>query len=79
MTYENIIEIASEVANNEKIIKSNLTLVYELDETNHRKLDESLFYKTKQHESGIKFEHQEVIEVSIGDVNFKFIKKNLEN
>ena len=78
LTYQDIIQVASEIANNEKIIRSDLTLVYELDEVNHKKLDEDLFYRTKQHENGIKFEHQEIIEVTIGEINFRFVKKNLQ-
>lgn len=79
ITYQDIIEMASEIANNEKIIKKNLTLIYELDDENHRKLDEDLFYRTKQHENGEKYKHQEIIEVNIGDIKFKFITKKLDN
>lgn len=71
--------MASEIANNEKIIKKNLTLIYELDDENHRKLDEDLFYRTKQHENGEKYKHQEIIEVNIGDIKFKFVTKKLDN
>ena len=77
-TYQNLIDIASAIAESEQIVKKGLTLVYELDEKNHEKLDEDLFYRTKQHEKGVKFQHQEIIEVTIGDVNFKIIKKNLD-
>jgi len=79
ITYQDIIEMASEIANNEKIIKKNLTLIYELDDENHRKLDEDLFYRTKQHENGEKYKHQEIIEVNIGDIKFKFVTKKLDN
>jgi len=79
ITYKDIIEMASEIANNEKIIKKNLTLIYELDDENHRKLDEDLFYRTKQHENGEKYKHQEIIEVNIGDIKFKFVTKKLDN
>lgn len=75
-TYHNLIEIASAVAESDQIIKKGLTLVYELDEKNHMKLDEDLFYRTKQDDKGVKFEHKEIIEVTIGDVNFKIVKKN---
>lgn len=79
ITYQDIIEMASEIANNEKIIKKNLTLIYELDDENHRKLDEDLFYRTKQHENGEKYKYQEIIEVNIGDIKFKFVTKKLDN
>lgn len=77
--YQNLIEIASAVAESEEIVKDGLTLVYELNEENHKKLDEDLFYRTNQHEKGIKFEHQEIIEVTIGNINFRIIKEKVGN
>ena len=77
--YKKLIEIASAITESEEILKDGLTLVYALDEKNHEKLDEDLFYRTKQHEKGVKFFHREIIEVTIGDINFKIIKKKLDN
>ena len=74
LSYQKIIEIGSALSEVD-FYKDNLTLVYELSETEHKKLDEDLFYRTNQHENGLKFQHQDIIEVTIGDINFKFIKK----
>jgi hypothetical protein len=79
LTYQNLIETASAFAEIENIKKEGLILTYELDEENHKKLDEDLFYRTKQHENGVKFVHREIIEVTIGEINFKIKKKNLED
>lgn len=73
--YETLIEIASVITEAEEIIKDGLTLIYKIDPENHKKLDEDLFYRTNQHKKGIKFIHQEVIEVTIGEINFKILKK----
>lgn len=77
--YENLIQIASVIAESEDIVKDGLTLVYALDAKNHEKLDEDLFYRTKRHEKGYDFSHREIIEVTIGNVNFKFIKKDISD
>lgn len=74
LSYQKIIEIGSALSEVD-FYKDNLTLVYELSEREHKKLDEDLFYRTKQDENGLKFEHQDIIEVTIADINFKFIKK----
>lgn len=74
MNYNELIETISEIVNNEKIYKENLTLVYELDEQNHLKMDEHLFYKSNAPSD--EFIHNEVIELEIGGVFVKFIKKN---
>lgn len=76
MNYEELIETISEVVNNENIYKDGLVLLYELDEKNHIKMDEHLFYKSNP--DGI-FEHREIIEVEIGGVVVRFIKKDLDN
>lgn len=76
--YSDIVETASVLAESEDVFKEGLTLVYELTIEEHKKLDEDLFYRTKQHENGGKFEHQEVIEVAIGEINFNFFIKDLE-
>jgi len=73
MNYNQLIETISEIVNNEKINKENLTLVYELDETNHKNMDEHLFYKSNTNDS--EFVHRDIIEVEIGGILIKFIKK----
>tara|TARA_B100000927_G_scaffold244457_1_gene206786 strand:- start:1406 stop:1636 length:231 start_codon:yes stop_codon:yes gene_type:complete len=75
MNYEELIETISEVINNKKIYKEGLTLLYELDEENHAKMDEHLFYKSKPEGN---FEHRDIIELEIDGVIIKFIKKSLE-
>lgn len=75
MNYNQLIETISEIVNNENICKDNLTLVYELDEQNHLKMDEHLFYKSNTLSDN--FTHSEIIELEIGGIFVKFIKKNL--
>jgi hypothetical protein len=74
MNYNQLIETISEIVNNVNICKDNLTLVYELDEQNHLKMDEHLFYKSNTPSDN--FIHNEIIELEIGGIYVKFIKKN---
>lgn len=73
MNYTELIETISEIVNNDKIYKKDLTLVYELDNINHKKMDEHLFYKSNP--SNAEFIHKDIIEVEIGGILIKFIKK----
>jgi hypothetical protein len=73
MNYTELIETISEIVNNDKIYKKDLTLVYELDNINHKKMDEHLFYKSNP--SNSEFLHKDIIEVEIGGILIKFIKK----
>ena len=73
MNYNELIETISEIVNNEKIHKENLTLVYTLDEHNHKKMDEHLFYKSNP--DNVEFVHRDIVEVEIGGVLIRFIKK----
>jgi len=77
MKYDDIVVIASEITNNELIKTDGLILVYELENDNHVKLDEDLFYRTNE-EKDAKYEYSDIIDVTIGEVNFRFIKKDLE-
>jgi hypothetical protein len=70
MTLEKVLEIASEIVENENIPVENLTVVYKLDKDTHRSLDEELFYKTNNSLS--KFKHNKTIEVSLGGITFLF-------
>ena len=76
MNYEKLIETISEVVNNENIHKEGLVLLYELDTKTHMKMDEHLFYKSNPDGD---FEHREIVEVEIGGVVVRFIKKDLED
>jgi hypothetical protein len=77
ITYNTILEIATEIAENELIPTEGLILTYELDENNHKKLDEDLFFRINKDNPNAKFEHTDVIEVSIAGILFKFIQKHL--
>lgn len=73
MTYEELIRTVSEIVENQNINKIGLTLVYELPEVFHRKMNEELFYKTNPINTG--FNPTDVFEVQIGGIIIKFIKK----
>lgn len=73
MNYNELIDTISEIVNNEKIYKEGLILTYELDENNHKKMDEHLFYKANA--NGDNFIHRDIVEVEIGGILIKFIKK----
>lgn len=72
--YNNIVEIASVLAENNTIPKEGLTVVYELDVMNHIKLDEDLFYRINK-DNSIPFKHTSIIEVTVGGIKFKFFEK----
>jgi len=73
MTYEDLIEIFSELVNNENIKKDGLIMFYELPAENHEKLDEHLFYKTNDRNA--EFTHQDIIEVEVDGFIVKIIKE----
>jgi hypothetical protein len=73
MDYNELIDTISEIVNNEKIYKKGLILTYELNEDNHKKMDEHLFYKANP--NGSNFEHKDIVEVEIGGILIKFLKK----
>jgi len=71
--YETLIETLSEIVNNDKIYKVGLTLVYEIDVERHTKLDEHLYYKTNP--EGTNFKPSDVVEIEIGGVGVKLVKR----
>jgi len=73
MTYEELIKSISEIINNDEIIKSGLSLTYELPDNVHKALNEELFYKTNS--VGINFTLMDEYEVELGGILIKFIKK----
>jgi hypothetical protein len=73
MNYNQLIETISEIVNNDNIYKIGLTIVYELDDLNHKKMDEHLYYKSNPDSDN--FTHSEIVEVEIGGILVKFIKK----
>ena len=73
MTYEELIITISEIVENQNINKIGLTLVYELPEIHHIKINEELFYKTNPINTG--FNPTDIFEVQIAGILIKFIKK----
>ena len=57
MTYEDLINSIKEIASNNDIYKEGLTLTYELDEKNHMKMDEHLFYTSEEKRTCNKCSH----------------------
>jgi hypothetical protein len=70
MTYEQLIETVSLIVENENIQKNGLTLVYELDETSHDAINETLFLKSNPYST--KFEPSDEFEVMLGGILVKF-------
>ena len=73
MDYYELIETLTELVTNDKILKDGLIIFYELEEENHRLMDEHLFYKVN--EKNIKFEHRDIIEVEVEGITIQIIKK----
>lgn len=73
MNYQELIETISLMVENEKINKNGLTMVYTLDEINHRNMNEYLFYKSNP--STDIFIPSDEFEVVIGGILIKFNKK----
>ena len=70
MNLDQILEIATECVENEKIPVEGLKIVYKLEESTHKKLDEELFYKINNNTSS--FQHNEIIELHLGGITFVF-------
>jgi len=73
MRYQELIETISEIYNNENIIKDGLVLVYYLDEKNHKKTTEELFYKSNPMTEPCIYTDE--FEVELGGILVRFIKK----
>ena len=76
MNYEELIQTISTIVENETIYKKGLTLVYELDEKNHRQMNEQLFYKSNPVTA--KFVSSDEFEAELGGVLVKFVKPKIE-
>jgi len=74
MKYEDLIATVSEIVENDNIYKPGLVLLYELDEKRHIEMDEHLFYKANPEDT--EFVHKDVVEVEIGGVIVRFVKKD---
>lgn len=73
MTYEELIESVSRIVEDEKIYKNGLILTYELNDKNHLKMNEHLFYKSNPVTT--QFTPSDIFEVELGGILVKFIKK----
>lgn len=76
MKYEELIETISTLVENEKVYKKGLTLIYELPDNDHRKMNEALFYKSNP--ASAKFENNAEFEVELGGILVKFVRHKLE-
>jgi len=74
MTYDNLIDSIKEIVSNDDIYKEGLTIVYELDELNHMKMDEHLFHTSEEKDGD--FTHRDIIEIETNGVKIKILKKN---
>ena len=72
MKYQDILDIADAISENELIFRPGMVLEYPLDAFNHKKLNEELYIRTKGPENGFDLEYHDVIELEILDINFKF-------
>ena len=72
MNYEELITTISLLVENEKIYKTGLTLVYELDDKNHKQMNQHLYYKANQSMSG--FVANDEFEILLGGILVKFVK-----
>lgn len=73
---DDIISITTHLKSNDILWLDGLVIEYALEEENHIKLDEFLFFKTNPNASKKDFKHQNILEVTINDIHFRFIKKN---
>lgn len=73
MTYEALIEIVSEIVDNERIEKKGLVLTYELSEEEHIKTNENLSYRLFT--PTLIPVYTDVFEVEIGGILVRFTKK----
>ena len=76
MTYQDLIATFTTIIENEDIHKDGLVMFYELDEENHKKMDEHLFYKVNERD--VKFEHRDIVEVEIEGFTIRIVKKGWE-
>ena len=72
MNYEELITTVSHIVENEAIHKKGLTLLYILDEKNHKQMNEELFYRSNDIQAI--FTPSDEFEVTLGGVLVKFVK-----
>jgi hypothetical protein len=73
MEYLNLIKTVSLIIENEEIESKGLVLTYHLDEKEHTKMNQELYYRTNPDKAD--FIPSDEFEVEIGEILIKFIKK----
>jgi hypothetical protein len=73
MNYEELINTVTAIVNDENIVKEGLVLCYYLEETNHRKMNEELFYRSNPPSEPFKPSNE--FEVEVGGVVIKFLRR----
>jgi hypothetical protein len=73
MDYNQLVQTVSLIIENEMICKEGLSLVYTLNDINHKGLQEQLFYKSNP--IGSKITLADEFDVEIGGILVNFIKK----
>ena len=76
MNYEELIETISAIVENDKIHKNGMVIIYELDNKNHKQMNEQLFYKSNS--PSTPFTQSDEFEVELGGIVVRFIKKTLK-
>ena len=71
MTYQDIINTVSTLANSDVVYTQDLTLEYKLEPYKHKKMDEELYIRIHGNLNG--FEHREIINMEMGGINIRFI------
>jgi hypothetical protein len=73
MDYQKLIKTVSLIVENKEIETQGLTLTYFLDEKDHTRMNQELYYKTNPVIAN--FIPSDEFEVEIGEILVKFIKK----
>lgn len=73
MDYTKLISTISSMIDNEEIETKGLSLIYQLDEQEHDKMNQELYYKSNP--SIANFIPSKEFEVELGGILVKFIKK----
>lgn len=73
MTYNKLIEIVSEIYNNENILKNGLILEYTLPEREYRELEEYFYYQ-ENNTPLAQIIHVPQFEVEIGEILVRLIR-----
>lgn len=73
MNYQELIETVSLMVETEKICKVGLTMQYELEATEHDRINRELFHKSNPY--SVDFQSSDEFEVMLGGILIKFVKK----